>query len=341
MNDQLIAPSSAALGKEHVARIRAAHDAILGEVRKVIIGQGQVVEEVLTTFFSGGHCLITGVPGLAKTLLISTLGRAMALTFKRIQFTPDLMPSDIVGHELLRESGGQRSLEFVPGAIFSNIVLADEINRTPPKTQAALLEAMQEHQVTSGGASRKLDEPFFVLATQNPIEHEGTYPLPLAQQDRFMFSLIIGYPTKDEELQILDATTSNLAADIRVALTGAELLKAQQIVRLLPAAAPIVKYAVRLAGASRPASPHAPDFVKQYVSIGASLRGSQYLLLGARARAAMEGRLAVSVDDIKAVALPVLRHRIVVNFKADAAKLDSNEIVRRLLEVVPGPKAEL
>jgi len=335
------APPSAALGKDHVARIRAAHDAVLAEVRKVIIGQNQVVEEVLTTFFAGGHCLITGVPGLAKTLLISSLGRAMALTFKRIQFTPDLMPSDIVGHELLREKDGQRALDFVPGPIFSNIVLADEINRTPPKTQAALLEAMQEHQVTSGGVTRKLTEPFFVLATQNPIEQEGTYPLPLAQQDRFMFSLLIGYPAKDEELQILDSTTSNRQADLRTALTGPDLLQAQKIVRLLPAAAPIVKYAVRLAASSRPASPHAPDFVRQYVSIGASLRGSQYLLAGARARAAMDGRLAVSVDDIKAVAYPVLRHRIVVNFKADAAKVDSNEIVRRLLEAVQTPKAEL
>jgi MoxR-like ATPase len=335
------APPSATVGKEHVARIKTAHDTVLGEVRKVIIGQQQIVEEVLTTFFAGGHCLITGVPGLAKTLLISSLGRVLKLTFKRIQFTPDLMPSDIVGHELLREQAGQRVLEFVPGAIFSNIVLADEINRTPPKTQAALLEAMQEHQVTSGGATRKLDEPFFVLATQNPIEQEGTYPLPLAQQDRFMFSLVIGYPTKDEELRILNATTANVQVDLQTALTGPELLHAQQVVRLLPAASPIVKYAVRLAASSRPKSPHAPDFVKQYVSIGASLRGSQYLLLGARARAAMDGRLAVSVDDIQAVALPVLRHRIVVNFKADAAKVDSGAIVKRLLETVPTPKAEL
>ncbi|MCY3024428.1 MAG: AAA family ATPase, partial [Planctomycetota bacterium] len=215
------ASPSAAVGKEHIARIREARQAVLTEVRKVIIGQIQIVEEVLTTFFAGGHCLITGVPGLAKTLLISTLGRAMDLTFKRIQFTPDLMPSDIVGHELLLSKGGQRVLEFVPGPIFSNIVLADEINRTPPKTQAALLEAMQEYQVTSGGNTRKLAEPFFVLATQNPIEQEGTYPLPLAQQDRFMFSLIIGYPSKDEELRILDATTSNLQPDIKTALRGA------------------------------------------------------------------------------------------------------------------------
>ncbi|HEY3323866.1 MAG TPA: MoxR family ATPase [Planctomycetota bacterium] len=332
---------SAPVGREHIARISSARQAVLGELQKIIIGQSQIVEDVLTTFFAGGHCLITGVPGLAKTLLISSLGRALALSFKRIQFTPDLMPSDIVGHELLREQDGKRVMEFIKGPIFSNIVLADEINRTPPKTQAALLEAMQEHQVTSGGTTRHLEEPFFVLATQNPIEQEGTYPLPLAQQDRFMFSLIIGYPTKNEELQILDSTTSNRQAELKAALNGEQLLQAQQIVRMLPIATPVVQYAVRLATASRPASSCAPDFVKQYVSIGASLRGSQYLVLGARARAAMDGRLAVSVDDIKSVALPVLRHRIVVNFKADAAKVDSGQIVKRLLETVPVPKAEL
>ncbi len=331
----------AATGKESVVRVQKARDAILSEVQKVIIGQHDIVENVLTSFFAGGHCLITGVPGLAKTLLISSLGSVLALKFKRIQFTPDLMPSDIVGHEILTEKDGKRVLSFVNGPIFSNIVLADEINRTPPKTQAALLEAMQEHQVTSGGISRKLEEPFFVLATQNPIEQEGTYPLPLAQQDRFMFSLIIGYPTPEEEIQILDNTTSNRKIALKSAITGPELLEAQKIVHALPVAAPLARYAVQLAASSRPYNKDAPDYVRQYVSIGASLRGSQYLIQGARARAVMAGRLAVSLDDIRAVSTAVLRHRIVVNFKADAAKVNSDEIIRRLIETVPAPKAKL
>jgi MoxR-like ATPase len=333
--------ATAPAGKEMVGRIQTARETVLNEIQKVIIGQNAIVEDVLASFFCGGHCLITGVPGLAKTLLIASLGRILDLKFKRIQFTPDLMPSDIVGHEVFREENGKRVLDFHKGAIFSNIVLADEINRTPPKTQAALLEAMQEHQVTSGGVSRKLDEPFFVLATQNPIEQEGTYPLPLAQQDRFMFSLIIDYPTRDEELQILNSTTSNKKPELKTALSGPELLEAQKVVRAVPVAAPIARYAVRLTSSSRPGSSHAPDFIRQYVSIGASLRGSQYLILGARARAVMDGRLAVSVDDIRAVATAVLRHRIVVNFKADAAKVNSDEIVRRLIEKVPVPKASL
>ncbi len=331
----------ASIGKEHVARIQTARTVILNEVQKIMIGQHTVVEVVLASFLSGGHCLITGVPGLAKTLLISSLGRALNLKFKRIQFTPDLMPSDIVGHEILTQHEHKRELEFVKGPIFSNIVLADEINRTPPKTQAALLEAMQEHQVTIGGITHKLDEPFFVLATQNPIEQEGTYPLPIAQQDRFMFSLVIGYPTKDEELKILDSTTSNKKVELRPVLEGKDLLQAQAVVRAIPVATPIAQYAVRLTAATRPATPNAPDFVKQYVAIGASLRGSQYLILGARARAAMDGRLAVSIDDIKSVAIPVLRHRVAVNFKGDAAKIDSSEIVRRLIETVPAPKVNL
>jgi MoxR-like ATPase len=333
--------TTASVGKEHVERIRQARAAVLAEIRKIIIGQDEVVEDVLTSFFAGGHCLITGVPGLAKTLLISSLGRALELTFKRIQFTPDLMPSDIVGHEILVERDGRRELTFVHGPVFSHIVLADEINRTPPKTQAALLEAMQEHQVTIGGTTTRLPEPFFVLATQNPIEHEGTYPLPIAQQDRFMFSLFISYPKKSEEIEILDTTTSNRDAELRPVLHGQQLLQAQRVIRQIPVATPIARYAVRLAAASRPASADAPDFVQQYVSIGASLRGSQYLVLGARARAALDGRLAVSVEDIRSVALGVLRHRIVVNFKAAAANVDSDEIVRRLVKAVPAPKAEL
>jgi len=333
--------ASASVGKEHVERIREHRAAVLQEIRKIIVGQDEVVDDVMTSFFAGGHCLITGVPGLAKTLLISSLGRALELTFRRIQFTPDLMPSDIVGHEVLVEKDGHRELTFVRGPIFSNIVLADEINRTPPKTQAALLEAMQEHQVTVGGITSRLPEPFFVLATQNPIEHEGTYPLPIAQQDRFMFSLFISYPKMGEEMEILDTTTANREVELHPALHGEQLLRAQEIIRSIPVATPIAGYAVRLATASRPDSGSAPDFVRQYVAIGASLRGSQYLVLGARARAAMDGRLAVSVDDIRSVALGVLRHRIVTNFKAAAANVDPDEIVCRLLETVPAPNVTL
>jgi MoxR-like ATPase len=251
------------------------------------------------------------------------------------------MPSDIIGYEVLREEAGKRQLAFVEGPIFSNIVLADEINRTPPKTQAALLEAMQERQVTSGGVTRRLVDPFFVLATQNPIEQEGTYPLPLAQQDRFMYSLVIGYPTKIEELAILDRTTSQAKAEIVPAIDGARLLEAQRIVRALPVSQAVARYAVRLAAASRPKHASAPDFVRQYVAIGASLRGSQYLVLAARARAALDGRLAPSPDDVRAVAAPVLRHRVVVNFKADAAKVTSDQIIERLVAAVAPPRAEL
>ncbi len=313
---------------------------MLREIRKAVVGQDEVVNDVLCSFFSGGHCLITGVPGLAKTLLISSLGKVMDLAFKRIQFTPDLMPSDIVGHELLSDKEGGRALEFVKGPIFSNIVLADEINRTPPKTQAGLLEAMQERQVTSGGVSRKLDEPFFVLATQNPIEQEGTYPLPLAQQDRFMFSLRIGYPSRADEVRILDATTAQAQAQPEIVLGAAELLSSQRLVRALPVADPIARYIVRLVAASRPEREEAPEFVRQFVSIGASLRGSQCLLLAARARAALDGRLTVGVDDVQAMAPQVLRHRIVVNFRADAARMDADAIIKRLLTSVPTPKAE-
>ncbi len=329
------------IGKEHLARLAQAKQDVLREIRKAIIGQDDIVLDVLNSFFAGGHCLITGVPGLAKTLLISSLGKALHLSFKRIQFTPDLMPSDIIGHDMLAMENGRRELRFVKGPIFSNIVLADEINRTPPKTQAALLEAMQEHQVTAGGETYHLEEPFFVLATQNPIEQEGTYPLPLAQQDRFMFSLVIGYPTKQEEVQILDATTSNRQADIRPAMTQEDLLTAQEVVRHIPVASPIARYAVRLAAASRPDDKNAPDFVREYVTLGASLRGAQYLVLAARARAAMDGRLAVSIDDVRGAAAGVLRHRIIVNFKADAARINSDEIVKRLLKSVAAPGSGL
>ncbi len=328
------------LGQERIGSLHRAHEQVRAEIRKIIVGQDQVVSDVLASFFAGGHCLITGVPGLAKTLLISTLGRVMDLQFRRIQFTPDLMPSDIIGHELLRDHDGGRELSFVQGPIFSQIVLADEINRTPPKTQAALLEAMQERQVTSGGVSRALQEPFFVLATQNPVEQEGTYPLPLAQQDRFMFSLRIGYPSPQDEARILDATTAGAQEQPQVVLGAGELLSAQRLVRALPVADAVARYAVRLVAASRPERDEAPAFVREMVSIGASLRGSQCLLLAARARAALAGRFTVGVQDVQAMAAPVLRHRIVVNFRADATRTDSDAIIAQLLKAVPTPRAE-
>jgi MoxR-like ATPase len=337
--------SSPAAGIEAIDKIRAGKEKILHEIRKVIIGQEQVVEDVVAAFFAGGHCLITGVPGLAKTLLISSLGRAMHLKFRRVQFTPDLMPSDITGSEILEEdrATGKRELKFRPGPIFTNILLADEINRTPPKTQAALLEAMQEHQVTVSGETHRMEEPFFVLATQNPIEQEGTYPLPEIQQDRFMFSLIIDYLPKAQELEVVNATTGANVGDIQTVMDGQELLGYQEIVRQTPVADPIVRYAVHLASASRPGgNGHAPlDFVKDYVSWGASIRASHYMVLGAKARAVLSGRPHVSVKDVQSVAAAVLRHRIITNFRAESQGIDSEEIVRRLLDKVPTPKSGL
>jgi len=328
---------------EAIEKIGEGKKKILQEIRKVIIGQNQVVEDVVTSFFAGGHCLITGVPGLAKTLLISSLGRAMHLTFRRIQFTPDLMPADITGTEVLEEdrATGDRTLKFRPGPIFSNIVLADEINRTPPKTQAALLEAMQEHQVTVSGNTYTLKEPFFVLATQNPIEQEGTYPLPAVQQDRFMFHLFIDYLPKEEELQVVNETTSSQVEDIEVCMQGEELLEYQQIVRETPVAEPVIRYAVALVAASRPGNPQAPDFIREYVSWGASIRGSHYLVLGAKARAVLSGRPHVSIDDVRSVATQVLRHRIITNFRAESEGIRPEQVVDRLLETVKGPSSGL
>jgi MoxR-like ATPase len=328
---------------EAIEKIRSGKEKILREIRKAIVGQDQVVEDVVTAFFAGGHCLITGVPGLAKTLLISSLSKAMDLNFRRVQFTPDLMPSDITGSEVLEEdrATGQRNLKFRPGPIFTNILLADEINRTPPKTQAALLEAMQEHQVTVSGTTHTLVEPFFVLATQNPIEQEGTYPLPEIQQDRFMFSLIIDYLPKAQELEVVNATTSARVEDFQIVMHGEDLLQFQQIVRQTPVAEPIIRYAVWLAAKSRPNSPDAPDFVKDYVSWGASIRASHFMVLGAKARAALAGRPHVGIKDVQSVAASVLRHRIVTNFRAESQGIDSEEIVRRLLEKIPVPKSGL
>jgi MoxR-like ATPase len=338
---------TAVSGIEAIEKIRAGKEKILHEIRKVIIGQDEVVQDVVTAFFAGGHCLITGVPGLAKTLLISSLGRAMHLTFRRVQFTPDLMPSDITGSEILEEdrATGNRQLKFRPGPIFTNILLADEINRTPPKTQAALLEAMQEHQVTVSGNTYTLAEPFFVLATQNPIEQEGTYPLPEIQQDRFMYSLIINYLPKDQELEVVNATTGACVEDIQIVMDAKELMQCQIIVRQTPVAEPIVRYAVHLAAASRPGSSKGngsvPDFVREYVSWGASIRASHYMVLGAKARAVLAGRPHVSVKDVQAVAPAVLRHRIITNFRAESQGVDSETIVRKLLETVPTPKSGL
>ena len=321
---------------EAIAAISAGKEKILHEVRKVIVGQVEVVEDVVTSFFAGGHCLITGVPGLAKTLLISSLGKALDLKFRRVQFTPDLMPADITGTEVLEEdrTTGSRNMKFRAGPVFTNILLADEINRTP-------LEAMQEHQVTVSGNTYTLEEPFFVLATQNPIEQEGTYPLPEIQQDRFMFSLIIDYLPKHEELEVVNATTSASVADVAKCVDGATLMRYQEIVRQTPVAEPIIRYAVELSARSRPGEKGAPQFVKDFVSWGASIRGSHYLILGAKARAVLNGRPYVSVKDVQSVAAAVLRHRIVTNFRAESEGINSGEIIRRLLETVSTPKSGL
>jgi MoxR-like ATPase len=330
-------------GVEAIEKIRAGKEKILREIRKVIIGQEQVVEDVITAFFAGGHCLLTGVPGLAKTLLISSLGRAMDLKFRRVQFTPDLMPADITGTEVLEEdrATGKRDLKFRPGPVFTNILLADEINRTPPKTQAALLEAMQEHQVTVSGNTYAMEEPFFVLATQNPIEQEGTYPLPEIQQDRFMFSLMVDYLPKNQELEVVNATTGAAVGDIAICMDGKELLGYQEIVRQTPVAEPVIKYAVSLGAKSRPGNPEAPEFVKEYVSWGASIRASHYLILGAKARAVLAGRPHVGIKDVQSVAYAVLRHRIVTNFQAESEGIRSEEIIGKLLDAVKPPASGL
>lgn len=314
---------------------------ILAEVRKVITGQEVVLEQVLIALFAGGHCLVTGVPGLAKTLLIKTFAQVLDLEFRRIQFTPDLMPADITGTEILEEdkATGQRSLTFIKGPIFGNIVLADEINRTPPKTQAALLEAMQEHRVTAGRTTFRLNEPFFVLATQNPIELEGTYPLPEAQLDRFMFNIHIEYLEEDDEVAVARSTTSAETVSVDTVLSGEVVRDFQRLVREVLVSEQVARYAVRLASASRPSEREAPEFVKNWVSWGAGLRASQYLILGAKARALLDGRGHVSCDDIRALAHPVLRHRILTNFYAEAEKITSEGIVDRLLETVPAPQS--
>ena len=330
-------------------RMKEGADRIQAELGKLIIGQGQVVEHMLLSLFVGGNSLIIGVPGLAKTLLVHTLAQVLNLKFSRIQFTPDLMPSDITGTDIIQEDAGtgRRQMVFSPGPIFANIVLADEINRTPPKTQAALLEAMQEHRVTIQGRTYPLEEPFHVFATQNPIELEGTYPLPEAQLDRFMFQIIIEHLPETEEMEVVRSTTSVQDHVFEHVVTGTDLVAFQRLVRKVPVSEPVLRYAVNFVRASRPAEPHgatllpggAPDFVKEWVSYGASVRAAQYLILGGKARALMRGRTHVSFDDIRALAHPVLRHRILTNFHAESERVTTDRIIDRLLEAVPLPKS--
>ncbi len=323
-----------------IGQLREARDTILREIRKVIIGQEEVVEQMINALFSRGHCLVVGVPGLAKTLMVSTISRVLDLEFKRVQFTPDLMPSDITGTDILQEdpSTKERSFKFIKGPIFTNMLLADEINRTPPKTQAALLEAMQEYRVTAGGVTYQLPLPFFVLATQNPIEQEGTYPLPEAQLDRFMFMILIGYPTRAEEVQIVKATTYDFEPDLQPVLSATDIMNLQHIVRRVPISEHVVSYATDLARSTRPKGEKVPEFINEWVSWGAGPRAAQYMVVGAKARAVMNGRYNVSVKDIRAMAHPVLRHRVLTNFNADSEGIDSDDIIDKLLEAVPEPQ---
>jgi MoxR-like ATPase len=324
-----------------VARVVDGRTRIREELQKVIVGQHEAVDLVLTALFTGGHCLITGVPGLAKTLLIKSLAEILDLSFKRIQFTPDLMPADITGTEILDESSGTRVLRFVQGPIFAQIVLADEVNRTPPKTQAALLEAMQEKHVTAAGRTMSLDLPFLVLATQNPIELEGTYPLPEAQLDRFMFNIVMHYLSEDDEVRVVTETTTAEQPKLERVLSGADIQMFQQAVRHVSVSEDVARYAVRLVDASRPTREHAKDYIKQWVKWGAGLRASQALVLAAKARALIGGRFHVSVADIKALAMPTLRHRIITTFYADSEQITPDSVIQRLLEEVPAPKSGL
>ena len=320
-------------------RVAIGRERILAEIRKVIVGQDEVIDQVLMALFTGGHCLITGVPGLAKTLLIKTVAQILDLSFKRIQFTPDLMPADITGTEVLDEDNGHRSLRFVKGPVFAQIILADEINRTPPKTQAALLEAMQEYHVTAAGRTYPLEPPFFVLATQNPIELEGTYPLPEAQLDRFMFNVVMTYLSEDEEVRVVTTTTGVAAAPPDRVMSGADILEIQQLVRQVIVAEDVARYAVRLVDASRPGRQSDHKFIRDWVKWGAGLRASQSLILAGKARALLHNRFHVAVTDIQALARPVLRHRIIPNFYAESERVTADNLVERLLEAVPAPRS--
>ncbi|HLU24935.1 MAG TPA: MoxR family ATPase [Longimicrobiales bacterium] len=329
-------------------KLKAGRDRFLAELRKVIIGQDEVIEQVLLSLFVGGNSLLLGVPGLAKTLLVQTVARVLDLKFSRIQFTPDLMPSDITGTDIIQDDPvtGRRQMTFMPGPIFANIVLADEINRTPPKTQAALLEAMQEHRVTIQGRTYVLEEPFFVFATQNPIELEGTYPLPEAQLDRFMFEIVIDHLPEEEELAVIRSTTGVQDHTIEPVVTGPDIIAFQRLVRKVPVSDPVLRYALSLVRATRPgpggnsgAPSTAPDFIRKWVSYGASVRAAQYLVLGGKARALMRGRYHVSFEDIRALAHPVLRHRILTNFHAESERITTDQIIDWLLEAVPVPRS--
>jgi MoxR-like ATPase len=319
-----------------VEKLNQARNKIKKEIKKVIIGQDRVIDELLVALLSNGHCLLIGVPGLAKTLMISTIARILDLRFQRIQFTPDLMPSDITGTEIIEEnvSTGERTFKFVKGPVFANIVLADEINRTPPKTQSALLQAMQEHEVTTGGETYKLAEPFFVLATQNPIELEGTYPLPEAQLDRFMFNIYVDYPSEEEENIIVKSTTSAYSWDLEKLMGAEEIIRLQQLARRVPASDHVVNYAVRLARSTRPNENNSFPYIKNWVSWGAGPRASQYMILGAKTKAILDGRYTPSCDDVRSVAKPVLRHRIVTSFNAEADGVGTLDIIEKLLQNV-------
>ena len=336
----IVQPTETHLASDELAaveKLQRGYHNMKAELGKVIVGQEAVIEELLIALFCRGHAMLEGVPGLAKTLLISTLSRTLGLSFNRIQFTPDLMPSDITGTEVMEEdkTTGGRAMRFVRGPIFANVILADEINRTPPKTQAALLEAMQEHQVTAGGKLHRLPQPFFVLATQNPIEQEGTYPLPEAQLDRFQFKINVGYPTEDEEFQIVRLTTAGRHVDLGHVLSGEEVIALQEIVRKVPVADHVIRYALQLTRQTRVLEGNVPPFVKDYVGWGAGPRASQYLILAGKARALLKGRYHVSTEDIRHVAPPVLRHRIVTNFNAEAEGIKSDDIIKRLIDFIP------
>ena len=330
----------AAALQKRIERFRSVRDGILAQVRQVIVGQDEVLDQILIGLFVGGHCLITGLPGTAKTLMVRTISQTLGLVFRRIQFTPDLMPSDITGTDIIEEDPGtgRRHWTFVPGPIFGNVLLADEINRTPPKTQSALLEAMQELSCTVRGNHYNLPLPFFVLATQNPIELEGTYPLPEAQLDRFLFNTVLDYLSADDEVKVVDLTTTTQVAQVQAVTNAEEILDFQKLVRMVPVAESLAEYVVTLVRATRPKNAEAPDFVKKYVNYGGSVRAAQFIVLAAKARALSRSRYHVTTEDITALTIPVLRHRILLNFHAESDRIDSDEILRRLLERVPHPK---
>ncbi len=324
-----------------VKRMQEGRDQIVAEIQKVIVGQESIIDELLIALFGGGHVLVTGVPGLAKTLLIKTVADILQVDFSRIQFTPDLMPADVVGSEVVEESDGGRKLTFVKGPIFTNILLADEINRTPPKTQSSLLEAMEERQVTAAGVTHPMAQPFFVLATQNPIELEGTYPLPEAQLDRFMFKIELGYLSESDEVTVVSQTTQTHDNPLAHPLGGEDILEFQRIARQVPAAEAVIRYAVRLVHASRPQSESAPDFIKDWVSWGAGIRASQNLILAGKVRALLMGRYNVSYGDVRALAHSVFRHRILLNFHAEAERITTDDVIDRLLDAVPEPTSDI